>query len=224
MKKPLVAAVVVAVLLALSASCSNSKDLATKDPTTSPSTPSSPKVGSPPATTAPTTTAPTTAPPTTAADSGDRLSGSGFSIVIPNNWEDITSSLKANNPRLDIAIGEKNASTFRTNFNVVLATPTSATIPKDSAALGQEAATELKTLTHKPVTPLPDKTIDGAAAIGQTSTFVPSGASGISVTFLQYIVIHDGSAYPVTMTFATSNTAVAKQLLTSVLGSWKWAA
>lgn len=223
MKKPLVAAVVVAVLLALSASCSNSKDLATKDPTTSPSTPSSPKVSSPPATTAPTTAPPTTAP-TTAAESGDRLSGSGFSIVIPNNWEDITSSLKANNPRLDIAIGEKNASTFRTNFNVVLATPTSATIPKDSAALGQEAATELKTLTHKPVTPLPDKTIDGAAAIGQRSTFVPSGASGISVTFLQYIVIHDGSAYPVTMTFATSNTAVAKQLLTSVLGSWKWAA
>jgi len=225
MKKSLVAAAVVAVLLPVSAACDSSKDIATTDPTTTPSTPSTPTTpadSTPPPTTP--TTPPTNPPPTSPTPSqvGNRLSGTGFSIAIPADWEDITASLKADNPQLDIAIGEKNPSTFRTNFNVVTANPTSATIQGDSEPIRKEAATELKTVTHAVVSALPDSIIDGEPAIGQTSTFVPPGSTG-SVTFLQYVAIHNGMAYPLTMTFATANAADAKPLLASILDSWQWA-
>lgn len=220
MKTTRVAAAVVAVLLPLSAACGGSKDIATNDPMTS-STPPTPTTQTTPST--PTTPTPTPIPtPTstpTPTQDGNRVSGTGFSIELPSDWEDITATLTANNPQLDIAIGKKNATTFRTNFNVIKANPTSATIEHDSAALRLKAASELKSVTHKTVSPLPDATIDGEAAIGQTSSFV---SSGTSITFQQYVVIHDGLAYPLTLTFATSNADQARPSLTGILGSWQW--
>ncbi len=213
MNKSLVATAVVAVLLPLSVACSSSNDIATTDTTTTTPTPPSQST-----TPSPSTPATESSPPPTTAD-GNRVTGTGFSIAIPTDWEDITASLKANNPQLDIAIGEKNASTFRTNFNVVQGNTTTATIERDSEAIRREAAAELKSVTHALVTPLPDRTIDGDPAIGQTSSFE---ATGTPVTFLQYVAIHNGKAYPVTMTYATSNAAKAKPLLDTILGSWQW--
>lgn len=215
MNKTLVAAAVAAVLLPLTASCGSSEDVA-DDPTTS-TTPSDTPTTEP--TTAPATTP--TSPPTssTPTDDGSRLTGMGFSFAIPEEWEDITASLEEDNPQLDVAIGEKDADTFRTNFNVVTASATTATIEDDSDALRQEAAKELKTVTKADVTSLPDRTIDGEAAIGQASTL---DASGNSVSFVQYVAIHEGKAYPVTMTFATSNAADAKATLAGILDSWQW--
>lgn len=223
MKKSLVATAVVAVLLPLSVACGSSGDIATTDQTTTTTdattTSASPSQSTTtPPSTPPTVTTPTPTAPTPTHD-GNRLAGTGFSIAIPPDWEDITASLKANNPQLDIAIGEKNATTFRTNFNVVQGNATTATIEHDSEAIRREAAAELKTVTHAVVTPLPDRTIDGNPAIGQTSSFK---ATGTSVTFLQYVAIHNGKAYPVTMTYASANAAKAKPLLDTILGSWQW--
>ncbi len=221
MNKSFVATAVVAVLLALSVACSSSKDIATTDTTTTTTdptpTPAPPSQSTTPSPSTPTTESSSTPPPTTA--NGNRLSGTGFSIAIPTDWEDITASLKANNPQLDIAIGEKNASAFRTNFNVVQGNVTTATIERDSEAIRREAASELKSVTHAVVNPLADRTIDGDPAIGQTSSFE---STGTSVTFLQYVAIHNGKAYPVTMTYASSNAAKAKPLLDTILGSWQW--
>lgn len=204
--KSLVAAAVVAVALPLSAACGSSADVAKSDPTTT-ATP-----------TDSTTSAPTTTPPTT-ADASSRVSGVGYSFAIPAEWEDTTASLKAQNPKLDVAVGQKDASTFRTNFNVVIGSATTATIEKDSVALHKEAAAELRSYTKAAVKPLPNVMIDTEAAIGQTSTFT---SSGTSVTFLQYVAVHNGKAYPVTMTFATSNADDAAKTLTGILASWHW--
>ena len=218
MRKPL-AAVAVAALLSLCAACGGSDDDPSTSPTTTASTTSSTPTAPPssPTTSAPTTSAPTSSSPTD--DDGDRLAGAGFSIAVPEEWENITASLKEKNPQLDIAIGEKDATVFRTNFNVVTASATTATVEADAAELHKEAAAQLKTVTHATVAPLPDRDIAGDAAIGQTSKFE---ASGTSVTFVQYLCIHDGKAYPVTMTFATANAEKATATLDTILATWQW--
>jgi hypothetical protein len=120
---------------------------------------------------------------------------------------------------VDVAMGIRNAIGFRTNFNVINNNSHPGTIEDNGPAIRKEAAIELRSITKKAVTSLPDRTIDGEAAIGQTSTFVTSGTP---VTFIQYFVVHHGSAYPVTMTFANDNAAAAKSLLNQILASWQW--
>jgi len=87
------------------------------------------------------------------------------------------------------------------------------------AAIRKEAAAELRSITKKPVQSLPDRQIDGEDAIGQTSTFVNAGTP---ITFIQYFVVHDGDAYPVTMTFASDTETTAKGVLADILASWHW--
>lgn len=220
MKKPLLALSAIAVLLPLTVACGGSKDLAASDPTTSSS------LSTPPSTPAKSTEPVTTPPPTTPSvtvtspgNDGKKLTGQGYSLTIPDGWEDITASLKAKNPSLDEAIGESQSGSFRTNFNVVQPTPTTATVQHDAVELHKEAASELKSVTSSTVSSLPNTSIDGEPAIGQTSKFT-TGATPI--TFIQYIAIHDGLAYPITMTSATENLADAKAKVASILGSWHW--
>jgi hypothetical protein len=141
-------------------------------------------------------------------------------VVIPDGWLDITASVKASQPSVDIAIGERQTSGFRTNFNVVNSATDPGTIEDNGPAIRKEAAAELRSITKKAVRSLPDRTIDGETAIGQTSTFVNAGTS---ITFIQYFVVHNADAYPVTMTFATENAASAKDLLEQILLTWRWA-
>jgi len=209
MKTSRLTVVVVAVLLPLSAACSSSQDIARTDQTTSTSstTPSGP-------------TTPSVSVTSTPPDDGQRLDGDGYSVAIPTGWVDITAALKDKNPTLDIAMGESNPSGFRTNFNVVHGPSNQGTIESNGTAIRREAASELRSITHSAVQSLPDRTIDGEAAIGQTSTFLSSGKA---VTFVQYLTIHNSKAYPVTMTFATENAGSAIVLLQQILSTWQWA-
>lgn len=228
MKTSHLAVAAVVVLLPLSVACSSSKDIAEGDPTTTQTTTQATTPTSPPPTDPTTSSTPPTTPTTPPASttmppphSRGQLEGTGYSVVIPSGWMDITRSLAGSNPDLDIAMGESDPSGFRTNFNVVNSTTIAGTIEDDGAAIRRQAASELKSLTHALVRPLPDRVIDGEAAIGQTSSFV---SSGTAVTFLQYFVIHDGQAYPITMTSATENTSSAAALLDTILNTWTWTA
>jgi hypothetical protein len=127
--------------------------------------------------------------------------------------------VKATQPSVDIAIGEAAPAGFRTNFNVVDSSTDPGTIAENGPAIRKEAAAELRSITKKPVQPLPDRQIDDEDAIGQTSTFVNAGTP---ITFIQYFVIHDGDAYPVTMTFASDHAPSAKSVLSDILASWRW--
>lgn len=217
--RSLVAAV--AVLLPLAVACSNSKDIA-ETPSTSGSTTTAVTSPASPTPTDPTPTSPTTpsiSVTTPPAAEGSRLQGDGYSVTVPGGWEDITASLKATNPQLDVAMGQKGATGFRTNFNVVHSSSHPGTIADNGAAIRQEAAAELKSITKKPVLRLPDRSVDGETAIGQTSTFT---SSGTSVTFVQYFAVHDTRAFPITMTFATANKTAAVGTLDRILSTWQW--
>jgi hypothetical protein len=214
-------AAAIAVLLPLAVACSSSKDIAEGDAT---STPTSTTTTSPATPTAPTPTrtqptTPSVSVPSTPPDDNGRIEGSAYSVVIPDGWTDITASVKAAQPSVDIAIGAPLSTGFRTNFNVVNSNTDPGTIEDNGSAIRHEAAAELRSITKKPVHSLPDRRIDGEVAIGQTSTFVNAGTS---VTFIQYFVVHHADAYPVTMTFATENAAAAKDLLGQILSTWRW--
>jgi hypothetical protein len=215
MRRSVLVLVAIAALVPVTVGCSGSNDTAQNvqrsGPTTAPST-------------APTTTRPSSTPTTPTQNStptggSKRLDGAGYSFDVPRGWVDITASLKADHPSLDVAVGESHPKGFRTNFNVVQATPTGATIRADASALHREAASELRSITHKPVRSLSDSRIDGEPMIGQTSSFV---SSGIPVTFIQYFTIHNGRSYPLTLTFATANKAKAKSVLNALVSSWQW--
>lgn len=210
----------VVLLLGLLGACSSSKDLAdqggTTGTTTTTTTRTSPDT-SPPTHTQPTT--PSVSVTSTAPDDNGRLVGSAFSVAMPDGWEDITKSVKASQSSVDAAMGEGNPSGFRTNFNVVDSSTYPGTIEDNGPAIRHEAAAELRSITKKPVHPLPNRQIDDEAAIGQTSTFINAGTS---VTFIQYFVVHNGSAYPITMTFASEHEASAKSLLDQILSTWRW--
>lgn len=216
MKTSQLAAVMVAGLLPLVVACSGSADIADGDPTST-STSKSPVVPiTPSATVASRSPLSVTTPPRNAA----RLEGTGYSLEIPDGWEDITADLLAQNPRLDVALGETKFTGFRTNLNVVRTSGYTATIEENRPAIRREAAAELRSITKTMVRSLADRSVAGEAAIGQTSTFV---SSGTSVTFQQYVVVHERAAYTVTMTFATQDRAPAESLLASILSSWQWA-
>ncbi len=220
MKKSHLAAALVAITLPFAVGCGGSKDIASGDSTTSPSSPSTSSPSSPRESTS-TSSSTSPSPPSSSTSDGSagQLDGTGFTVQIPPGWKDTTASGKAKNAGLDVAMAESNPSGFATNFNVVKASQTSNTLEKDGDALRKEAASELKSFTHQPVTPLSDRTIDGSAALGQTSTFA---SGGTAVTFFQYLTIHNGRAYPITMTFATANKTSAAATLGAILDSWQW--
>ncbi len=164
------------ILLPLLGACSSSKDIAQDGSTNSPPTTTTATATTP--TSSP--TEPTTAEPSTPSQSetstspedNGRLEGNSYSVVIPPGWSDITATVKAAQPSVDVAKGEGHPTGFRTNFNVVNSASDPGTIEANGPAIRQEAATELKSITKSRVTPLPDRQIDGEEAIGQTSTFV----------------------------------------------------
>src|SRR6476659_10473851 len=130
------------VLLAVSA-CSSSSDTANTDQTTDATTSSTQSTEA---------TTPTDATTSDDQSSGAGLSGTGFSIAIPDGWEDVTDIAKQNNQAADVAVAEvaKNGE-FRTNFNTVTPNPIDASVT--DAQLAAQAAKELKGVTHAPVTP-----------------------------------------------------------------------
>lgn len=218
MRASSLAAGLTAVLLPLSVGCSSSDDVARDGDTTSGTS----------TTTAPTTTPPPTTPttPVTSSDletttpsDGDWLSGTGYSVAIPDGWVDITADLQSDSPTVELAMGEASATGFRTNLNVVNGGTATGTIEDAGPEIRREAARELMSLTKTVVTPLPDRSIDGEAALGQTSSFVSSGKA---VTFVQYYVVHAGTVFPVTLTFAPDQRAEAQRALDQVLVSWRW--
>jgi len=200
------------VLLAVSA-CSSSSDTANTDQTTDATTSST--QSSTPSTEA---TTPTDATTSDDQSSGAGLSGTGFSIAVPDGWEDVTDIAKQNNQAADVAVAEvaKNGE-FRTNFNTVTPNPIDASVT--DAQLAAQAAKELKGVTHAPVTPIDAPDVDGSPALGQTSEVQ---TSGFKLTLVQYIVRHDDKVYALTTTFETKNADEAKQKLDEILASWKW--
>lgn len=164
-------------------------------------------------------TPPTTTGGSATTDAAGTLSGQGYSVVIPADWDDITAEAKQHNSKADVAMAEpQQDQVFRTNFNVVV--PNQIDPGVSDAELAKEAARELRTVTKSAVTPVSAPDFDGSPALGQTSS---TSASGVDVSLIQYFVVKDGLVYATTMTFGTDQTDQAKATLDEIVGSWTWA-
>ena len=194
------------VLVALSA-CSSGSDDASTDPTTDATTSAT-------STTESTDTTPTDDTTSSDQSSGAGVSGTGYSVAIPDGWEDVTDLAKQTNQAADVALAEPvKAGEFRTNFNTVTPNPIDASVT--DAQLSAQAAKELKSVTQAAVTPLEAPDFDGSPALGQTSE---AQAKGFKVTLVQYIVRHEDKVYAITMTFESKNAEAAQAKLDEIVG------
>lgn len=214
-------ATLVAVAFLTSACSGSASDTATEE-TTSEQTSSSPTESSPTDETSPTEETSPTDETTETEDSepdddGQTLSGQGYNASLPSGWQNVTQEAKQRQPLVDIAVAEAKASDFRTNINVVQPNPAPEGLSDDQ--LAQQAARELKTVTKTKVRRLPGVEFSGEPSIGQTST---TQVQGSSVSLVQYLVIHAGKIYAVTLSFESSRAAEAKQALDEFVGSWTW--
>ena len=148
-----------------------------------------------------------------------RVAGTGYTIAVPQDWEDVIEEARATNRRADIAVAEpEQATTFRMNFNVVQ--PSRLSPGVTDAALARQAANELRNVTHAKVIRLNGPDFDGSPSIGQGSR--ATGPGGVRVTLVQYLVRHGGSLYPTTLTFETSREAEAQNIMKGIVDSWGW--
>ncbi|HEY7045132.1 MAG TPA: hypothetical protein VH419_15785, partial [Nocardioidaceae bacterium] len=192
--------------------------------TVSSATQTEPDSSTPPTTTEPSeSTEPTETEPTGQTQTGDgqggnQLVGTGYSVEVPQQWEDVTDLARQQNAQADIAMAEPQQSgKFRTNFNVVRPNPIPDSVT--DAQLAVQAARELNSVTHNKVSRLDGPDFDGEHSLGQTSK---ASASGFSVTLVQYLVRHDGKVYATTMTFDSTRAAQAQQVLDDIVDSWSW--
>lgn len=197
-------------LLVVSA-CSSASDTQDQGDTTSPTVAET-------STEASTASEPADPTEPTSQSSGDTLSGDGYDVTPPTDWQDVTEVAKQSNPQADVAMAEpQEAADFRTNFNVVAPSPVSADVTEQE--LAGQAAKELKSVTGTAVTPVDGPDFDGTTALGQTSE---TSASGFDVTLIQYLVIHDGKVYATTMTFESKRSDEAQNDLDDIVSSWTW--
>ncbi len=160
----------------------------------------------------------TEATSSTAESSGAGVSGTGYSIAIPDGWEDVLAAAQRTNSAADVAVAEpQQPGEFRTNFNTVTPNPIDDSVTDQQ--LAAQAARELKSVTHTAVTPVDAPDFDGTPALGQTSE---TAASGFTVTLIQYIVRHQGQVYATTMTFDSTKADDAKAALDDIVASWTW--
>ena len=194
----------VVALLALSG-CSGSDDADGSDATTSGTTSSA--------------TSPTDDTPSSDAPAGDTVSGSDYSIVVPDGWEDVTDIAKQNSSQADIAVAEPQAGAeFRTNFNVVTPRPLPDGVSDEQ--LADQAATELQSVTNSKVTPIDVPVdFDGAQAIGQTSQ---TTTQGFTITITQFVLVHEDQVFATTLTYDDKRADEAMDKLTDIAGSWTW--
>jgi hypothetical protein len=208
-------------LLALSA-CSGSDDSSgDSTPATSDSTPTTTSTGSqsPSEPTDVTTTAsPDETTSATEPGGGATVTGAGYTVAVPEGWQDVIDQARRTNAQADVAIAEPaQAGEFRLNFNVVQ--PSALPAGVTDQQLATQAAKELRSVTHAKVTPVDGPAFDGAPSVGQVSH---ATAGGFNVTLVQYLVRHQGRLYPTTLTFETSRENEAQAVMTGIVGSWTW--
>lgn len=200
--------------LVLVSACSSAEDAATDgDETTTVET--TPVDTTPEETTAGSTTASTTEESDAIEQPTDgRVGGSGFTVGLPEGWEDVSEEAAANQSLVDIAIAAPSG-TFRTNFNVVQPQPFSGTTEE----LVKQSASELRSVTKTKVTAVAATDFDGVSAPGQTSSLDTEAGD---VTLIQYMVVRGGQVHPVTMTFLTEQTSESTAEMDEIIASWQW--
>ena len=172
----------------------------------------------PPATTAAATTAPSTAPSTDApANTGAVLKGDGYTLALPEGWEDATTAFKKLQPQVDTG-GKETADTkdkFNDNVNVIV--QTTPEIPFNT--LKTAIQTQLEGAGSTNIESKDNVQLDGADALQVWSSTKGAGDAHT----IQFMAFNGGKLAVLTVSSNRDETKAAN-LAQQVISGWKWAA
>lgn len=197
-------------LLVLGGCGSDAADIT--DDTTSSATPTqeTTETSTPPEPTDPTETTESTDTP-----AGDSIDGDGYTYAIPEGWEDVSDDPASAQADSAVRVSESGGA-FGTNVNVLVSPSAGVT---DIESLRDQFKQQIEGMVDSPVKEVPDATIDGETAIGQTATTDQQGAT---LVFTQYFTAHEDSIYAVTLTAPQDQADAGASALDSIIASWKW--
>lgn len=161
------------------------------------------------------------APPQSSADpaTGIRITKQGYEYSAPEGWVEITKQMRESGQDIDTAVGEamSGATTVRENLNVVL-TPA----PGGSMEAYEAIAADTLEFMVKDLDIYARTVIDGREAVHVGGVAEVGNASFF---FEQYIAEKDGTMFAISFAvdLATPE-AGRRELIDSVLASWKWPA
>lgn len=151
-------------------------------------------------------------------DDTGRLTGEGYSYELPDEWQDVSEDVIAQNPpgAIDtVATWGPDIESGRANL-IVERQPAEVTDPEELRENWQSNLGNAVGVTPKPG---PDSQIDGEKVIAATLDSVNS--QDVSVAQTAYLTVVDGAVYSITLS-AEKGDAGAKDVFDEILDSWTW--
>jgi hypothetical protein len=159
------------------------------------------------------------APTTNQAPSGKTASGTGYSVVVPEGWEDATAKATASGMpfRVDLLLAGPTTDSFATNVNFLRGPAQGADLAAIVSASRDRIETDLR----------------DARLLGETQQIDLGGTPGLSYEFThssnrkplhakQVVAIRAGNAYFVTFTAHEKSFSSDVRAFDQVLSSWSW--
>jgi hypothetical protein len=214
-----VAALLAAGLLTALTGCGGDDPASTGSAATSGTSPSSPSSSpSPPASSDTSASSQGSSEGSTAPAGDGRLVGKGYTVALPEGWQDATDQFRDYSPLIDA--GALNATQagqpFSDNLNV-LRNPEQAELPPAQAE--RQFADELGTVASK-VRVAQRATVDGVRALHLTGR---TEAGEVVALTDQYVCYVDGTYYVTTFSYGSGTPrAQRRQEVSAMLASWSW--
>ena len=159
------------------------------------------------------------APTTNQAPSGKTASGTGYSVVVPEGWEDATAKATASGMpfRADLLLARPTTDAFGTNVNFLRGPTQGADLAAIVSAGRDRIETDLR---------------DGRL-LGETQQIDLGGTPGLGYEFThssnrkplhakQVVAVRDGNAYFVTFTALEKSFSSDVPAFDQILSSWSW--
>ena len=149
--------------------------------------------------------------------SEEKTEGSGYSVELPDGWKDRTDDAPEESPiRVDRLFIGPRVKGFSTNVNVIREPrPANATLEE----IEQQGRPQIRGFGGRDISQAKPVELDGERALSHTYRIRQQGKL---LTGEQYIAIHDGRVYNVTITSDPSAFADARRDFKEITGSWKW--
>jgi hypothetical protein len=149
--------------------------------------------------------------------SGDGVSGTGYSVGLPEGWQEQTEEAGSGAINFDLFLAGEREGGFVTTVNVIREDPPG--VPGDVDELVETYERQLEAFGETSPQPLPSREIDGEPARGNT---VEVQAPEVRYTVVQYFTIHDDAVYTVTLGAHKTALSDARPLFDELLESWRW--
>ena len=149
--------------------------------------------------------------------SDEGVEGSGYTVELPDGWKDRTDDADEESAiRVDRLFVGKRVEGFATNVNVIRERrPPGASLEE----IEQQGRPQIRGLGGRDLSQAKRVELDGEPALSHTYRIRQQGKL---LAGEQYIGIHDGRVYNVTVTSVPSAFADARRDFRKITDSWKW--